>query len=426
VSLSGDGPSERLPRGFYRRGQVLWFRFKDVRGAWRSASSGATDIEEAKRVRRAVERKVVAVRDAGAEAGPLTVERYATAKWLPGVEKRNRANAMFHRDNLAHAFPRIGHLLLEDVRRHHLIDMVRDLQAQRTESGQTTFAPRTVLHVYGSVRVMFRDALVRELVEATPCTLSTRHGELPKKRDKNPTWRQTAIYTKEEVSALISDPRLLTHRQVSYALLFLLGVRSGEFVYRRWRDWDPKAKPLGRMTVATAAERVGPGEKSVKTGLARAHPVHPVLAAILAEWKLSGWAKTYGRAPTPDDFIVGRASSRGVAPTGAGPIVVHRFNAKRPWQWLNGYSRKGRAGAASDRTPGDLERLGFRRRRAHDARRTLISLAQADGGRSEVLEYITHGPSESEAFSLYTTWPWETQCEEIAKLKIAVRKKKAV
>src|SRR3954453_16187168 len=32
-------------------------------------------------------------------------------------------------------------------------------------------------------------------------------------------------------------------------------------------------------------------------------PAHPTLAAILAEWKLSGWAAMMGRQPTPDDLI---------------------------------------------------------------------------------------------------------------------------
>jgi hypothetical protein len=428
MDLPSDEVGRKLPRGFYWRGQVIWFRYKDVAGEWQSATSGTAEIEEAKRVRRRVQGKVADARNAGVtDTGPQTFERYSVGNWLPRAVEHDKAYASFHRVNLAHALKHIGRLALEEVRPYHLFDMVRDLQAQRLESGEARFASRTILHVYGTVRVIFRDAVRRGLVEITPCTLSARLGELPEMHDKDPEWRETAVYTKEEVVALISDPSVPLYRRVSYAMLFLLGIRAGEFVVRRWRDWDPTAKPLGRMMVATAPHRARKGGlKGVKSGFARKHPVHPVLASILAEWKLSGWAQTYGRPPTAEDFIVGRASSRQIAPSGDGPIVVHRFNSKRPWQWLNGYSRKGRAGAASSHTPGDLERLGLRRRRAHDARRTLISLTQADGGRGEVLEYITHGPTKKQAFSLYTTWPWETQCEEVAKLKIAVRKRKAV
>jgi len=33
-------------------------------------------------------------------------------------------------------------------------------------------------------------------------------------------------------------------------------------------------------------------------------PIHPAIKPLLAEWKLSGLAKTYGNAPEPTDFVV--------------------------------------------------------------------------------------------------------------------------
>lgn len=397
-----------LPSGLYRRedSEFVWMWFRGEDGKRKGRSSGEKDVGKALAVRKAVLRKVDALKKANAPV-LRTVEWYATQKFLPEVTARNPANAAFHKDNLRHALPRLGSLLLEDVRRHHLIDLVRALQSTKEADGRRVFAPRTILHVYGSLRVMFRDALIRELIDATPCTLSARHGELPKKRDKDPTWRKTALYTKEEVGLLCWDERIAHLHRVAYALLFFTGLRGGELVVRRWRDYDAKARPLGRLMVATASERFGRGEKEVKTGIAREHPIHPALAAILAEWRLSGWERTYGRAPTPDDFILCRV------PTARRP-ALERMSSKRPYRWLNGSALKGKP-----RLPGDLDRLGLRRRREHDTRRTLISLAQADGARKEVLEYITHGPSEADAFDEYTTWPWETQCEEILKLRIA-------
>jgi integrase len=41
----------------------------------------------------------------------------------------------------------------------------------------------------------------------------------------------------------------------------------------------------------------------------------------------------------------------------------------------------------------DLARLGLRKRRQHDLRRTFISLCLADGARKDVLRWITHGPN---------------------------------
>ena len=68
----------------------------------------------------------------------------------------------------------------------------------------------------------------------------------------------------------------------------------------------------------------------------------------------------------------------------------------------------------------DCEVLGLRKRRQYDSRRTLISLAQADGARKDILRWITHGP-EGDIVSAYTTLPWTTLCEEVAKLKIGLR-----
>ena len=68
----------------------------------------------------------------------------------------------------------------------------------------------------------------------------------------------------------------------------------------------------------------------------------------------------------------------------------------------------------------DLERIGLRTRRQHDARRTFISLALADGGRKDILRWITHGP-EGDIVDLYTTLPWHTLCEEVARLEIRPR-----
>ncbi len=65
----------------------------------------------------------------------------------------------------------------------------------------------------------------------------------------------------------------------------------------------------------------------------------------------------------------------------------------------------------------DLGWFGFRRRRMHELRRTFITLARADRGRIDVLKWITHGKS-TDIMDVYTTLPWQTLCEEVAKLKL--------
>ena len=68
----------------------------------------------------------------------------------------------------------------------------------------------------------------------------------------------------------------------------------------------------------------------------------------------------------------------------------------------------------------DLELLGMRRRRLHDARRTFISLALADGARKDILRWVTHGPT-GDIVDSYTTLPWDALCAEVRKLRVELR-----
>ncbi len=120
--------------------------------------------------------------------------------------------------------------------------------------------------------------------------------------------------------------------------------------------------------------------------------MHPTLAKVLAAWKLAGWERMLGRAPGLDDLLIPSRVGRNRTTN----HMLHKFYE-------------------------DLERIGLRRRRQYDSRRTFISLTQADGARKDILRWVTHGP-DGDIVSLYTTLPWATLCEEVAKLKIGLRK----
>src|SRR5215831_11995548 len=104
-----------------------------------------------------------------------------------------------------------------------------------------------------------------------------------------------------------------------------------------------------------------------------------------------GWERPMGRQPTPDDLLIPSSERKHLLD----PQVLLRFHQ-------------------------DLEALGFRARRTHDARRSFVSLSLADGARRDVLRWITHGP-EGDIVSLYTTLPWATLCEELSKLNLDLR-----
>jgi hypothetical protein len=69
------------------------------------------------------------------------------------------------------------------------------------------------------------------------------------------------------------------------------------------------------------------------------------------------------------------------------------------------------------RLQGDLEGLGFRPRRLHDAKRTAVSLLCEDGARDPILTYIAWGPRKN-VRDLYITLSWDAFCAEMLKLKL--------
>ena len=153
----------------------------------------------------------------------------------------------------------------------------------------------------------------------------------------------------------------------------------------RWEHCDRTLKPLGRLVVANSYE------KGTKTGVTRLVPVHPTLRKLLDAWWDSGFAAVFGRDPEPGDLIV---------PTRGGKM---------------------RAASQAQKDFGaDLKALGLRHRRGHDLRRAFITLAQVDGARRDLLETVTHGP-RGDIMSVYTSFPWEALCAEVAKLKIELR-----
>lgn len=332
----------------------------------------------------------------GGSADGILMKTYFEAKLahraLAGIKSTHDARQRL-RD---HVYPAIGEKRLRDITRKDIVNLINNYQRTPTDKGVLP-APRTVHRVYEDLRVIWAEAVeVDEIVPATPCTLKIRRGELPEKLDKDPRWRAGAVYSKDEVEALISDHLGFWPQRVMCALMFLTGARVSEAAGLLWRDYEPRLKPLGRLVIATQ----GDGGRT-KMGTTREVPVHPVLAAILAEWRLKGFPEFFESAPKPDDFIVPRVTERGLKAQRRLPQYVSRVHA---------------------RLQADLARHGFRARRVHDARRTLITLARADGAAADLLKWVTHGPPKSKIMEVYSSLPWETLCEQISCLKLDLRK----
>lgn len=377
---------------YYVRGGRWYIGFQLLNGKMKYQSTGLKATGEkaeakAKALLAAMEAQVGAQRKlleggpAGTLSGPLTVEAYAQA-WL---EKRERAGLLdvgTDRGRLRlHVLPKIGSLLLAEVRPHHIEALFEDVTARG-------LAPRTVHNIYGLVHTLFRDAAKKELRDGNPCMLG--QDELGPNEDKDPEFRANAQFTRGELEQLISDPRLLWCRRIWYALAGLAALRLGEAAALCWRHYDERAEPLGRLLISRTHKRQG-----TKAGLFREMPVHPVLAAILGEWKLKGWEELMGRKPGPDDLVCPRPADQ-YDPAGK--------------QYTKQIARLF--------IKAELAMLGMRHRRGHDLRRTMITLARSDGANAACLKTCTHNPSKKDTIDLYTTWSWADRCKAVGALRV--------
>jgi integrase len=287
-----------------------------------------------------------------------------------------------------HVLPELGDLPLAEVRARHVVDLFHKL---RTDC-ERNLAQRTIYNIYTVVAALFRDAKLADLIEQTPCILDER--QLGPLVDKDPEWRNEAVFARDEVETIISDARIPADRQMVYALELLAGMRPGEAAALRWRHYDPTVTPLGKILVAKSYNTRGNVEKTTKTDAVKHIPVHPVLAAMLAEWRLAGWAEMMGRAPGPDDLIVSLPSD----------AALRRRSRHSGARWR-------------DR---DLPALGWRHRRHYDMRATFITLAIEDGADPDVIETrVMHSRKARNVFDGYNRGlHWERTCAEISKLRI--------
>ncbi len=287
-----------------------------------------------------------------------------------------------------HVIPCIGKVRLFDVRPRHAHQLVKYLKKQPSAQGGV-LAPRTIRNIFFEVRQAFQDAVLEEHLTGNP--IIVRRGTLPKVADKDPSWRPLAIFIAPEVELLISSHKVAPHRRVAYATEFLTGLRTGQVSALRIGDYDPTWEPLGRMLSPFAWNSVRKELKGTKTGVTHETPVHPTLAKVLAWWKLTGWREWMGRAPTDDDLLIPNINNN------------HRDSRK-----------------ALEDFHEDLDRLGLRRRRHYDSRRTFISLGLDGGASKDVLQSITH-PRPVDAFDMYRTHAWLAKCEAVMKLRIELR-----
>jgi integrase len=330
-----------------------------------------------------VEEALRASRELPSDSSQVTVERYG-ARWVAQRKALRIDDWTDDESRLrCHVYKHIGMLRVAEVSARNIADLIRALRLSKPRK-----APRTVRNIYSVLRAFFRDAEIDGLIERSPCILT--RFQLGESVDADPDWRDQAIFTRDELETLLADARIPDDRRVLYGLLGVAGLRHGEAAGLKWMHYDDERLPLGRLMIRRSYDRC-----KTKTGTRRDMPVHPTLAAMLRSWRRDGWEEMMGTSPTSDDLIV---------PITDGQRTPHgKMRTKN-----DSYKRFQR----------DLRVLGFRSRRGHDLRRTMISLAQDDGASRDILRDVTHDRSKRDAIDDYTTLQWATVCAEVAKLRL--------
>jgi len=373
----------------YRRGQKLWIGFKAPDGRWTYSATGLPVGQEAE-ARRLLEQVTVRARSLPRlRPSELTVGGYFE-RWIEG----RRAEGIRSVDDEAtrlskHVLPLLGSLRLTEVQSSHVRELLIQLK-HRVGPGRRELAPRTVRHVYNTLKSLFFAAEEEGLVATNPCTFRRKTGLLPRKRDKDPLWRKTAFFEPHEVRAFLEDTRIPEDRRVLYALAFLTGMRFGELSALTWSAYQSTMKPLGRLLVGYSYDTKAHGVKELKTENPRDVPVHPRLAALLAEWRVQGWKRMLRREPTEVDLLIPSREAK------------HRTTSQ-----------------ALKRFYEDSDRLGLRHRRFHDTRRTFRTLCLARGAQERFLDWITHGPPEhSDVRGGYFSATWPSLCSTVLLLDL--------
>lgn len=362
-----------------------------VPGKWSDVSTGETDRDRAQAFAVAAQRAIDKRRGVRAPGAKTLIEW--VRQWLKSREESGHDWKKDRGRLEKHVLPVLGSLDLDEVTTARIAELVHALRFR------SKLANRTTRNVYSVLAAVMRDARIAGLIQQTPCVLTD--VQLGAVTDKDPEWRAGALFTREEATAMISDPRIPLDRQVVYGLGLLAGLRIGEGAALRWRNYDATREPLGCLTIARAYSTSRSQAKGTKTEAVRHVPVHPSLASLLAEWRAYGWAEMHGRAPEPDDLIV--------------PLPPDVKRTKRTGDPFRGWDYTGRRWREID-----LPALGWRSRSVYDSRATFITLVLEDGADPDIIEQrVTHTKSRRSAFTGYDRGErWAETCREVAKLRV--------
>lgn len=278
-----------------------------------------------------------------------------------------------------HLIPEFGPMALRDLTHKRL----KDAFGRITRKG---LGGRTIRNIHSTLFAVLTEAASDELIPFAPAPLSTRRDELPPPVDKDPEWRDGAYYSLDELRKLMDCAVIPIARRIFYLTAFVTGARAfSEIATLKVRNYTTLYPPLD--TLAVAAAKVGRHAGRRK----RYIPVHPELKAWLDWWLGGEYQRVHGYNPTPERYLFPTLSDRRRS---QGLEVMSQQELWAHWKRH------------------DLPKAGLRHRRIHDLRRTLTTALRAAGVQGDQVAAVTHRSTGHRMQDQYTSWQWETLCQE--------------
>jgi integrase len=323
---------------------------------WELVGTNKREAETLNRTRRRE------VKEGTFKPGQMTAEVSVSTFLKTWLETRKNRNAQTERRLLEMHVLTVDwftKLPMGDVRPKHLLKLIDELRAAGA------LAEKSISLVMGLVRVAFRDAVIGDVLEASPYVVP--RGSLKRSGVKREP------YTSSEAAALLTVPEPMWRAWNHVALYG--GLRCGEICGLHWGDLDNIATGVpGALRV----ERQYSGQK-LKTERPRIVPVHPELDAELRRWFYT-WTAIQCRKPEPGDLMF----------PGAGMTALSKSSAYKAW--LRG-----------------CKAVGVVNRSVHSTRHTFITFARRGGAPMELVELVTHNPKGT-IVDRYTTRDWSELC----------------
>ena len=330
----------------------------------------------------------------------LTFERWGK-QWIKARREQRKPPATVGDDESRlrdHLTPELGDLVLEDLDVRHIEELIEVLHEKVSEATGERLSRNTIANVWGTLTKCLADAEKELKRQGVPWVnpVDVLDDSKKPKRVKRPR----GYYRRDELEALISDPRIALDRRAFWALLFLTGMRHDEAAGLRWGDIDRSATPLPKIDLHEQAGGRPLKEDRHDQGLRRAIPLHPVLGVVLERWRSQGWPDAFGRHPKDEDYVVP-------------PLLdVKRWRPKRTT--LKQLKR-------------DSELVGAKVRTTHETRNSFLTLCSEDSPELEhIVKLITHQPVGGAASETYMRTRWLAKCRAISAFDVRLDRRAEV